>query len=302
MIRPAGGPSNAARHVGVATARHRGAERSENFSSGFAALAQLALSGVSVSARATDLVTGRVLLSVDDHVVLPTASIGKVLLLIELSARITVRDASGLGILDRTAPDLVGGTGLWQHLQAPALPIVDIAALVGSVSDNIATNVLLRHIGLDAVRTRAESLGLSKTALLDVARDSRGPDDAPQLSVGSATELTQLFSALVRGEVVDPDTSERVVSWLNLNTDQSLVASAFGLDPLAHQSADHGLAVTNKAGRDRGVIGEVGVVRGGRAGATYAVLTHFSDSDLPVRLQVLEAMRAIGGDLLEYVY
>src|SRR5690606_13931153 len=109
-------------------------------------------------------------------------------------------------------------------LQAPALPIADLGALVGATSDNLATNVVLRHVGLDAVRTRAESLGLARTALLDVVRDHRGPDDAPQLSVGSAAELSWLFAALSRGQIVDQATSQRVIGWLSLNTDLSMVA------------------------------------------------------------------------------
>lgn len=291
-----------ARHLGSGVGRHRGAERAADFSSGFAALGHLALAGVRVSARATDLTTGRALLSVDDHVVLPAGGVGTVLLLIEASARITEREAAGLEILDRAAGDTVAGSGMWRHLQAPALPVTDSAALVGAMSDNLATNVLLRHVGLSAVRARAESLGLTRTALLDVVRDNRGPDDAPQLSVGSAIELTWLFAALLRGDVVDPATSARVVDWLRVNADQSMVAAAFGLDPLAHANRDHGLRLTNKTGTDRGVRAEVGVLRGPRASVAYAVLLHFHDSDLSTRLQVLESMRTIGLDLLEYVH
>jgi beta-lactamase class A len=255
-----------------------------------------------VSARATDLASGRVLLSADDHVALPTASIGKVLLLIELSARMTERASAGLAILDRREVEPVGDSGLWQHLQVPSLPAMDLAALVGGVSDNLATNVLLRHIGQDAVRARAASLGLSRTALLDIVRNERGPDDAPHLSVGAAGELTWLFAALAHGDVVDAETSARVVGWLNLNADQSMVASAFGVDPLAHRADEHGLVLINKTGTDRGVRAEAGVLRGPRAGAAYAVLLHFSDSDLATRLTVLDAMRAVGRDLLDYVH
>jgi beta-lactamase class A len=46
-----------------------------------------------------------------------------------------------------------------------------------------------------------------------------------------------LFSALARGEVVDNLTSSRVLGWLSLNADLSLVASAFGLDPLSHRGS-----------------------------------------------------------------
>ncbi|MEO7016000.1 MAG: serine hydrolase [Leifsonia sp.] len=290
------------RHSSVRRGRHRGAETNGNFERGFAALGQLALNGVQVSARATDLATGTVLFSVDDHVVMPTASIGKVLLLVEVAARLQTGELSPLAVLDRAPVDAVGDSGIWQHLQAPALPVADLAALVGATSDNLATNVLLRRVGLEAVSARTEALGLTRTALLDLVRDHRGPDDAPQLSVGSANELTWLFSALARGEIVDPATSQRVIGWLSLNSDFSLVSSAFGLDPHSHRSAEHGILLVNKTGTDAGVRSEVGVLRGPRSGVTYAVSMYFDDATLPSRLAVIDGMRILGFDLLEYVF
>jgi beta-lactamase class A len=291
-----------ARHTAVVPGRHRGEETADSFERGFAALGELALSGVQVSARAVDLASGQVLISIDDHVVMPTASIGKVLLLIEVAAQLEQRQVSGLTLLDREARDAVGDSGVWQHLAVPSLPLADLAALVGAANDNLATNVLLRRVGLDAVGARTEQLGLTRTALLDLVRDHRGPDDAPQLSIGSASELTWLFAALARGEVVDRATSQRVVQWLSLNADLTMVAGSFGLDPLAHRGADHGILLVNKTGTDTGVRSEVGVLRGPRAGVAYAVSMYFDDSGLPVRLRVLEGMRTFGLDLLEYVH
>ncbi|ERK72410.1 hypothetical protein N136_01240, partial [Leifsonia aquatica ATCC 14665] len=282
---------------------HRGpATPDDAFARSFNSLGQLALQGVQVSARATDLSTGAVLFSVDDHVVMPTASIGKVLLLVEVAARLESGQLSPLVQLDRLPQDAAGDSGIWQHLQVPALPVADLAALVGASSDNLATNVLLRRVGLEAVSARTEALGLTRTGLLDLARDHRGPDDAPQLSVGSANELTWLFSALARGEVVDAATSQRVISWLSLNSDFSLVSSAFGLDPHSHRHAEHGILLVNKTGIDAGVRSEVGVLRGPNAGVTYAVSTYFDDTELPERLAVIEGMRTVGIDLLEYVF
>lgn len=100
-----------------------------------------------MSASAVELDSGKTLLAIDDRIVLPTASIGKILLLIEVSARLTSRDFSGYGILDKTPRDAVGDSGIWQHLQAPSLPVADLATLVGASSDNLATNVLLRQVG-----------------------------------------------------------------------------------------------------------------------------------------------------------
>ncbi|MHB1172968.1 MAG: serine hydrolase [Lacisediminihabitans sp.] len=255
-----------------------------------------------MSASVIDLQTGLMILSIDDRIVLPTASVGKILLLIEVSARISGRDFTGYGILDKAQHDAVGNSGIWKYLQAPALPVSDLAALVGATSDNLATNVLLRQVGLDAVRARTESLGLARTALLDLVRDNRGPDDAPQLSVGSTAELAWLFSALSRGQIVDQVTSQRVLGWLSLNADLSMVASAFGLDPLSHRSADHGILMVNKTGTDAGVRSEVGIFRGPRAGVAYAVTVQFADAGLQARLRVLDAMRTVGYDLLEYVH
>lgn len=283
-------------------ARHSGAGDAENFSGTFAALGRLAYEGAQVSASAIDLNSGKTLLAIDDRIVLPTASIGKILLLIEVSARLTSRDFSGYGILDKTARDAVGDSGIWQHLQAPSLPVADLAALVGATSDNLATNVLLRQVGLAAVRSRTESLGLMRTALLDLVRDSRGPDDAPQLSVGSTAELSWLFGALARNEIVDSLTSQRVMGWLSLNSDLSLVASAFGLDPLSHRGADHNTLLVNKTGTDTGVRAEAGALRGANRAVAYAVSIQFNDDGLPARLRVLDAMRTVGLDLLEYVH
>jgi beta-lactamase class A len=277
--------------------RHRSTGALANFADSFTALGHLAYEGAQVSASVTDLDSGESLLAIDERIVLPTASIGKILLLIEVSARLTERDFSGYGILDKTPRDAVGDSGVWQHLQAPSL-----ATLVGASSDNLATNVLLRQVGLQAVRDRTESLGLMRTALLDLVRDSRGPDDAPQLSVGSTAELAWLFAALARGEVVDNLTSSRVLGWLSLNADLSMVASAFGLDPLSHRGADHGMLLVNKTGTDAGVRSEAGVVRGPRTAVAYAVSVQFSDDGIAARLRVLDAMRTVGFELLEYVH
>jgi len=271
----------------------------DGFGATFSTLGELALTGATVSASVVDVDSGRLLVAIDDRVSLPTASVGKVLLLIEVAARVAARSSGGLDLLERPR-EVVGDSGVWQHLQVPALPVSDLARLVGAVSDNLATNALLRLVGLDAVRERAESLGLRRTALLDRVRDERGPDDAPQLSVGSAAELAALFAALARGAVVDPVVSGLVLDWLSSGTDLSMVASAFGFDPLAHREEDHGLSLVNKTGADVGVRAEAGVLRGPSGAVGYAVLVRFDDVSTSARLRVLDAMRRVGVDLLEY--
>ena len=59
------------------TGRHRGVGAAQSFAGGFTALAELAYRGAAVSASVIDLSTGRTLVSIDDQVAMPTASIGK---------------------------------------------------------------------------------------------------------------------------------------------------------------------------------------------------------------------------------
>ena len=286
--------------------RHRGDPGGDRFSAGFAALGRLAYSGAQVSAHAVDLATGTVLVGIDERIVLPTASAGKVLLLIEVAARIAADASVALTIIDRTADDEVGRAGVWRDLRVPALPMTDLAALVGATGDALAMNALCRQVGLESVRARTESLGLARTALLDIERDGRGPDDAPQVSVGSTAEFTWLMTALHRGQIVDRVVSRQVLSWLSRNADLSMAASAFGLAPLVrdgsdHGVSDHGVSLISTTGADAGVRCDVGLLAGPRAGLAYALTVQFDDDSIAKRLEVVDAMRTFGTDMLEYV-
>lgn len=202
----------------------------------------------------------------------------KVLLLIELARRIVHQKMDPATLLTRTPDDTVQDSGLWQHLHVRSLAVTDLAVLVGAVSDNLATNVLLREIGLAAVAAIAQTLGLRDTRLHDRVRDLRGPQDPPTLSTGTARELAVLMAGLDRGAVIDPTVSAEVLGWLNLDTDTSMVAAAFGLDPLAHTGSDRDRWLAHKTGTDAGVRADVGVLRGPIRTVAYAVLAEFDDA------------------------
>ena len=238
-------------------------------------------------------VDGRSVAEVAPTDVLPTASVGKVLLLIEVARRIEA------GLLDpglRLAPvpdDRAADSGLWQHLDEPALSVASLAVLVASVSDNLATNVLLREVGIDAVAEVAVQCGLEDTRLLDRIRDRRDADHPAAPSVGSAVELTRLMAGVASGEVVSPAVSARVAGWLALDVDTSMVAGGLALDPLAH--LDGPMRLFHKTGWDVGVRADVGHVDGPRAAISYAVLAAWDPGDRDASVAVLDTMRALGG-------
>ena len=280
----------------------RAAAGRRSFTSTLKALDDLAASGAKISVRITDLDRGTSVLSGDDFVTLPVAGLGVVPLLIEVAAAFESGRLEPLEIIDRAHIEPVGVGGVWQHLKAPALPLIDLAVLTASTGDALAANALLTRVGIPAVRARIEELGLARSALLDRFRDERGPDDAPHFALGSARELAEVFAALVNSQVVSPSVSAQVAEWLSLNHDLSLVASATGLDPFSHENDEHGLLFINKTGRDAGIRVEAGVLAGPRAGVSYALIVCFDDLSISHRLRAHEAFRILGTDLMEYVF
>jgi len=280
----------------------RSAAARRSFSATWKALDELAASGARVSIRVDDLDTGETVIVGDDHETLPVAGLGIVPLLIETAAAFEEGRLDPLEIIDREQLPAVAVSGVWQHLKAPALPLADLAVLASGAGDALAANALLGRVGLDAVHTRLESLGLEKTALLDGFRNERGPDDAPHVALGTAREFAALFSSLVNSQAVSPAVSAQVSEWLSLNVDLTLVASATGLDPFAHEDDAHGLLFVNKTGRGDGIRAEAGVLAGPRAGVSYALLVAFDDLSIAHRLRVHDAFRTLGVELMEYVY
>ena len=223
-----------------------------------------------------------------------TASIGKLLLLIEVARQCSEGTLSGEELLDRDPTLLVADSGIWQHLHVDALSVQDLCVLIASVSDNVATNVLLKRVGLKRLQDFSRSLGLVYTAVLDYVRDVRGPADPPTLSTGSASELSRLMSQVSRKELVSQAVSEQVSAWLATGVDLSMVASAFGLDPLSHATSGRTFLIRNKTGADTRIRADVGTVGRNSFWLSYAVIANWDRSEPGIVDAALSGMNAIG--------
>lgn len=240
-----------------------------------------------------DAATGELLAQRTPQAVLPTASIGKLFLLVEAARRFGSGELDPAAELGWHEAELVADSGIWHLMSRRTLPARDLCVLIGAVSDNLATNVLVRHLGIDAIRATALAAGFDRSALLDRVRTERGPGMPETLSVGCADELSRLMVQLLDGAVVSPACSAQVLTWLGANTDLSMVGAAFGLDPLAHNEFDRGRWLINKTGTNSGVRADVGVVRSPERAVGYAVLAAWADGNDP-RDRVLTEMTAIG--------
>lgn len=233
--------------------------------------------------------------------VLRTASIGKILLLLEVASRIDEGSLSPTAVLSRRSVPLVADSGLWQHLTTDELSVADAARLVGSVSDNLATNVLLAEVGVDAVAARAVGAGVVDAALHDHVRIERTSDLPPTLSEGSAGEWCDTLLGLHEETVASPDVCRRVLDWLSTCTDHSMVAGALHLDPLSHGVDPRAWPrLWSKTGTDDGVRADVGLMSGDEVVA-YAVLCTWEPGGSTDVADVLRAMRDIGAGCAQLV-
>jgi beta-lactamase class A len=217
---------------------------------------------------------------------LRTASVGKVYLLERVAELIDSGELDPGELLSRDDGPAVADSGLWQHLDTARLTMADVARLVGAVSDNWATNVLLARVGLEGL-----PCGARGSRLHDYVRDERRPEHPPTLSEGCAADWVDWF--------IDRPAHDRVLDWIELGVDLSMVGSAFGLDPLAHQEPDRGVRLRSKTGTSDGVRSDVGLVEVDGHRTAYAAICNWPTDGPDLRDEVLATMRAIGEALRE---
>lgn len=231
---------------------------------------------------------------------LRTASVGKLFLLAETARQLELGTTAEHEQLSRNSVPMVRDSGLWHALDVEVLSVDDTARLIAAVSDNLATNVLLSRIGLSAAQELAARHCPGGSQLFDSVRDQRLAHHPETLSRGSASDLTQFFESLALGKVENTAVSKRVLSWLTLSTDHSMVASAFGLDPLSHgQNADGSSPrLWNKTGTDDGVRADVGLIQTDKGRFAYAAIANWEPIARGSHLPVLHEMRSLGEELV----
>lgn len=112
-----------------------------------------------------DLTTGE-RFGVNDHLIFPQGSAIKIALLVELYAQSAAGQLSLDETVQITRAAFVPGSQL-QHFRdgSTSMALHDLAVLMIIVSDNVATNLLVDRLGMDAVNRRLASMGLESTKL-----------------------------------------------------------------------------------------------------------------------------------------
>jgi len=157
----------------------------------------------------------------------------------------------------------VGGTGVLRAL-APGLRPTwsDLATLMITVSDNVATNLIVDRLGIDAIQRWIDRAGLGETRLERRMMD-RAAMDAGRQNWTSAADVEAVLSAIAAGTCVSSDASARMLRALEAQQIQ---------DRLPRRLPD-GMSVAGKTGNFADAIHDAGIVSwpGGRL--AIAVLT-----------------------------
>lgn len=198
--------------------------------------------------------------------------------LVKLPVMVAAFEEAAWGRLDLddrvtlTDEDLVGGSGVLVHLgHGVSARWRDLVTLMIIVSDNSATNVLLRRIGVDAVAAAAARLGLTRTVVRNPLQIQPVPSPAPNTT--TARDMAQLLEALVRGQAVSHRASERMVDLLTRQQDRSRLQSQLPEATSPWIGGPSRFTVGSKSGHVTGLHHDVGFVLGPRAGIVLSILT-----------------------------
>lgn len=215
----------------------------------------------------TDLTTNERVAARLEREPFPTASAIKLSILYELLKQAE----AGTLPLDAPRPvdraQLVGGSGVLQHLTTPSLSLRDHATLMIMVSDNSSTNVVIQAVGMDRVNARMAALGVGDTRLrrlmMDAAAVKRGDEN-----IASPASLAKMAELLWRGEGLKPESRETAMGMLKL------------VSGSIRRGVPAGVPVYAKTGSLDGVISEAGVVDvEGRPFSIAVMTTYLATAD-----------------------
>lgn len=246
----------------IAAALHAGSledairARTANFDGTVSLYARNLETGRTVAIRATDPVR--------------TASTIKLAIMTAVFDAVARGHAQWTEPLTVTAADKVSGTGILgtEISDGVQLPLRDVVNLMIVLSDNTATNMILRRFSADAVNLWLDRIDLPTTRSLrkvmggeghpaDLGWSTAGKLPVNQkygIGVSTPKDMVTILERLQRGELVSPAASQQMLAILKRNQDNTGIARHMEGLTVAHKTgalealrADVGIVYTNQA-------------------------------------------------------
>ena len=158
-----------------------------------------------------------------------------------LQERLLVRDG-----------DKVPGCGALQHISGTqAYDIESLCKLMITISDNTATNVLIRRFGIEFLNERFRVLGLQETKIFRFLFDTEAARQGKE-NLCQPKEIGSLLEEIYHGRCVSANASERMRAMLSQQQINHKIPSL--LPPTVR--------VEHKTGEDEGITNDVGILYG----------------------------------------
>ena len=182
------------------------------------------------------------------------ASVIKIPVLVEAYRQFEQKVVSQDDFLEIRDEDRVPSCGAAAYLHAGTrLTLKDLCRLMIIISDNMATNLLIKKLGMEDINRTIADLGLKKTRLKRLLFDSNAESKGKQNYI-TPREIALLLKLMREGKLVSSE------------------ASAEMLEILKHQEINHKIpsmlpddvCVAHKTGEDDGITHDAGIVYAAR--------------------------------------
>lgn len=178
------------------------------------------------------------------------ASVIKLLVLCEAYRQFEQGSLSKEELIPVRREDRVPSCGAAAYLHdGIALTVKDLCVLMIILSDNTATNILIRKLGMDCINRTARELGFEKTRLNRLLFDS-GASAAGIENQFAPSEIGRFYELLWRGELVSADASREMLEILKKQEINHKIPSMLPKN----------LTIAHKTGEDRGITHDTGII------------------------------------------
>ncbi len=180
----------------------------------------------------------------------PSASVIKVPILMSLMEKVQANEMNLSKVHRLTNAEKAGGSGvLMNALEGKILSIREIAQEMIRTSDNTATNILIREIGMETINQNLTKWGATKTRLNRVMMDTEAVKQGRENYI-NVLEINALLRMIYDKKVSTPTLCDEMISMLKNCEDKTTIPSQLPKD----------LAIAHKTGTLAYVRGDAAIV------------------------------------------
>lgn len=180
---------------------------------------------------------GREVLALDADRPVPGASTLKVLILVEGFAQEREGTFRWTDSATMTEEDVVGGSGTFQNEKVgSSWTYQQFARRMISESDNVASNILLRRLGMKNVNARGAKLGLAVTRFERFFMDFNAREREGKENWTTAREMGRLVQSIFRREILTPEACDDMIAILERTSRGRIAAGVPKYIPVGHKS------------------------------------------------------------------